>query len=1104
MSHKRELHSSAASSDSSAAEIKRLKTASSSEETPRHTIVQPGSKSTQRTSRMTVLKRNVNGKQSRKETRRTKEVDPGSSSKETTPGPSGTSTSVVSDATSNTAPLTNADHSEPLLNAPEGQNTSEDAEELHVPVKKRDRNYENWNKLKDWIPRRQLFLDELLRHDGLGDFLDRQGCSGCSQQTSEFYKCTDCWDGSMLVCLECLLSKHQSLPLHRIEPLFLKRWNDRFFEKSSLHALGLSFQLGHSGGQCDRSVPGPSHFTVFHTTGVHKVNVRFCDCRTVDRLSQLLRARWFPSTHERTQTVFTFDAIEQFQELTLQGKTTLYDYYHTLIRLTDNMRLGQIPSRCNDFHNVVRYWRSLLQGKRGGRGQDPAGIDNTAEGELALECPACPHPGKNLPDDWKEAGPLLFIYTLFLAMDANFKLKGKDRKLTDLEMTPGWSYCVNEHKYQHHLLEFADEAEISTCHSEHDAIVRASVRRTPGYNVTGAGLVICSRHGLCADVNPSRFANMDYIFFAAIIIIALLRIVITYDIACQWSKKLQSRMEKLPEHLKRTDNVDIHAAIPSWHINAHGPDCQVNFALMYQEGNGRTCGDEIEGTWDHTNSLGTSVREMGPGARHETLNDHFSGYNFQKIVGLRQNLLKKVKEAHLMRLKHIENHERFTSTFCEELIREWMADIDAWNADHQQPNPYEEKPLNVTIHDVRLELSRRDAEEARNGIIVSETSPSSCLVTGLELEETQRLLVHEQRSLGDKATAKERADLQDRIMSWSRRVQTWRETQLMYMPCVAQLFPPDATIDPTSAQLFLPSALSPSHRATVPKLADIELRLRIAQADDALADIRRQRRLITGLWTFKKLNLAGQGNRPNTRLRAIHNRMLSKTDRLADRYRAAYSALLLLETDPKAMWRSRLQPLNPKDVRGPGKDADESSGRHVPSWIWLVASSTASEAVGQQDFNSTLRVEWCRSRARKERWGEEYLILQEEMRRTVVYLLWKADWWESRVSLRADAQVDGSVLSGVQGYAWKQAWLLRRLASACVSYWSKPLSSMGISITWPLIPEVNSTPSITEIGKEADILDDGAGADSEGEEDATLGDVALEQELCVFTDDSDE
>ena len=45
--------------------------------------------------------------------------------------------------------------------------------------------------------------------------------------------------------------------------------------------------------------------------------------------------------------------------------------------------------------------------KRAGCGHDRQGIAGTSQGELMVECPACPHPGRNLPDDWEKAGPLL-------------------------------------------------------------------------------------------------------------------------------------------------------------------------------------------------------------------------------------------------------------------------------------------------------------------------------------------------------------------------------------------------------------------------------------------------------------------------------------------------------------------------------------------------------------------------------------------------------------------------------------------------------------------------------------------------------------------------
>ena len=43
--------------------------------------------------------------------------------------------------------------------------------------------------------------------------------------------------------------------------------------------------------------------------------------------------------------------------------------------------------------------------KRSGRGRDPEGTAATSLGELAIECPACPHPDRNLPQNWKSGGP---------------------------------------------------------------------------------------------------------------------------------------------------------------------------------------------------------------------------------------------------------------------------------------------------------------------------------------------------------------------------------------------------------------------------------------------------------------------------------------------------------------------------------------------------------------------------------------------------------------------------------------------------------------------------------------------------------------------------
>jgi hypothetical protein len=130
-------------------------------------------------------------------------------------------------------------------------------------------------------------------------------------------------------------------------------------------------------------------------------------------------------------------------------------------------------------------------------------------------------------------------------------------------------------------------------------------------------------------------------------------------------------------------------------------------------------------------------------------------------------------------------------------------------------------------------------------------------------------------------TSKQLADLQDKRNALHRLIQTWHEVQLVYTPHVATLIlqtqpPPKATNTAPYASLpsevlaenlplFLPSSLPRSIRA-LPELKDIcnlERRLREPQADDALAEIRRQRRVIQGLWLFKRLNVSGTGNRPN-------------------------------------------------------------------------------------------------------------------------------------------------------------------------------------------------------------------------------------------------
>lgn len=62
-----------------------------------------------------------------------------------------------------------------------------------------------------------------------------------------------------------------------------------------------------------------------------------------------------------------------------------------------------MQDRYEQFRWIVREWRHLKLLKRSGHGHDPVDVERTQEGQCAVLCPACLHPGKNLPDDWDKA-----------------------------------------------------------------------------------------------------------------------------------------------------------------------------------------------------------------------------------------------------------------------------------------------------------------------------------------------------------------------------------------------------------------------------------------------------------------------------------------------------------------------------------------------------------------------------------------------------------------------------------------------------------------------------------------------------------------------------
>ena len=122
---------------------------------------------------------------------------------------------------------------------------------------------------------------------------------------------------------------------------YLQKWNGFFFVRTSLRDLGLVVHLGHQGLPCSFIGRILDRFTVVHTNGIHTVKVRFCACHGEGSQPkfQLLRCSWLPASTEDPHTAFTFDVLNAYHLLSLQGKVSREDYYLSISRHTDNTGL---------------------------------------------------------------------------------------------------------------------------------------------------------------------------------------------------------------------------------------------------------------------------------------------------------------------------------------------------------------------------------------------------------------------------------------------------------------------------------------------------------------------------------------------------------------------------------------------------------------------------------------------------------------------------------------------------------------------------------------------------------------------------------------------
>jgi hypothetical protein len=107
-----------------------------------------------------------------------------------------------------------------------------------------------------------------------------------------------------------------------------------------------------------------------------------------------------------------------------------------------------------------------------------------------------------------------FLYQLYVAIDANFKLKAKNRGAKAVILSDGYGYVVQDTDYARHLSENTDDMkevismpalslalrliifafQLKHCSSEHNALRAANMPAMKAFVVNGVGAAICARH----------------------------------------------------------------------------------------------------------------------------------------------------------------------------------------------------------------------------------------------------------------------------------------------------------------------------------------------------------------------------------------------------------------------------------------------------------------------------------------------------------------------------------------------------------------------------------------------------------------------------------
>ncbi|KAJ7834048.1 hypothetical protein B0H14DRAFT_3087643 [Mycena olivaceomarginata] len=821
--------------------------------------------------------------------------------------------------------------------------------------------------------------------------------------------------------------------------------------------MGLQIQLEHWGSDAACPVPQAApgdDFVIVDTLGVHPVHLDYCNCgQGGHHTVQLLRAWFWPATTTNPRTAATFSVLRQYHLLSFKSKCAVLKFYQSLARENDNLHYKKEKDRYHEFLRMTRQWRNIQMLQWAGRGHDPTGVPGTKEGS----------PGKNLPPNWKD-------------MPEEKQLKRKDvlYEEKDPGLGNGWAFYCEVLVYMQHVKRNWNQKQDRSHCVAHNAVDKPD-REARGTALSGIGAVDCAHHNMkrplaVGDLQLGERYRCQ---------VRSPPVFVSYDIACQWRLHIWERMIKYQDKTLTLDGRGrfFTFLVPKFHLPAHIKACNLKYSFNLTPHVGQTDGEVPERRWANTNPLARSTKEMDPGFRRDTLDDHFNDWNHKKIIALGYTIQRKMEKAvPEMVTMRVALADMITS-LSPEVVKEWTKMAEKWEADARAPNPFETICKDQHVASVHAELAaeaaarelagQEDADAVRGDMHITEL-----IAMGLQLEQQQRVLGSDVVATGLHPTDGQCCAMMERTSKLHRKIVAWIDVQHKFFTGLANI---RAHKDEArTIKLWLPSDVvrAPAADAAEVAVKDTvflhEYRLRVGIAAEALHDVRRYLLVRTHLYQLK--DAYSQGVRDNMRSADKLAALNEQTKRAAAGYQAARAALVVLGAALESkgpLLEDDVCRLPQSHFHNPEREEETEGEEEGESW----------EPGDDVAMNEAVRIEWAKMRAHAMRWTEEVDLLEEEMRHIIEFLWWRSGWWKERVNIQGLSE--GPQQEGETAYAMRQANIQATLASEFLTEWK------GLA---QLIQDGRAG-EVVGVGEAEDANGaDGAGGAEEGEGESEAGD----------------